>query len=171
MNRIGRWFKPWWYTHVQTFLGEEPVPYRDGAYVVSTTKPLKAFLMPHFVLGVTSCFENLLGRIILQRLCLGYDWVLVWLVQEYLPLRDWYHRHTKSIFWCATTTITTSQKAFMAILSCLAKSRIDEAKRTGWCFQGAAGYNPVRQQPCFPLALRLGRTHPLPPPLPNCPSS
>jgi len=100
VNRIGRWFKPWWYTHVQTFLGEEPVPYRDGAYVVRTTKPLdKAFLMPHFVLDVTSCFENLLVRIMFWRMLLGCDWGFGWLAQEYLPLRDWYHRHTKSIFW------------------------------------------------------------------------
>ena len=33
---------------------------------------------------------------------LGCDWVFDWSVQEYLPLRDWYHRHTKSIFWSAT---------------------------------------------------------------------
>ena len=51
VNRIGRWFKPWWYTHVETYLGEPAVDYRSGALV------------------------------------------------EYIPLRDWYHRHTKSIFW------------------------------------------------------------------------
>ena len=61
MNRIGRWFKPWWYTHVQTFLGEEPVPYRDGAYVVRTTKPLEKSLFDAVVsFWITSCLENLL---------------------------------------------------------------------------------------------------------------
>lgn len=51
INRIGRWFKPWWYTHVRAYLSGDSVDYRTGTYV------------------------------------------------EYIPLRDWYHRHTKSIFW------------------------------------------------------------------------
>ena len=53
-NRIGRWHKPWWYTHVQSFLSADggyhstAGSYRDG------TQPV-----------------------------------------EFIPLRDWYHRHTK----------------------------------------------------------------------------
>ena len=51
INAIGRWFKPWWFTHVEQYLKEAGAPYRKTPYV------------------------------------------------EYIPLRDWYHRHTKSIFW------------------------------------------------------------------------
>ena len=51
VNAIGRWFKRWWFTHVETYLEHPSVDYRSSSYV------------------------------------------------EYVPLRDWYHRHTKSIFW------------------------------------------------------------------------
>jgi delta24-sterol reductase len=45
VNRIGRWYKPWFYTHCETMLGQS-------------------------------------GPII-----------------EYIPIRDYYHRHTRSLFW------------------------------------------------------------------------
>ncbi|XP_021915140.1 delta(24)-sterol reductase-like isoform X2 [Zootermopsis nevadensis] len=44
LNEIGKWYKPWFFTHVRTFLEEGP----------------------------------------------GY---------EYIPLRQYYHRHTRSLFW------------------------------------------------------------------------
>lgn len=49
VNRIGLWFKPWFYKHVATYL-DVPKP-SSGSFV------------------------------------------------EYIPTRDYYHRHTKSIFW------------------------------------------------------------------------
>jgi len=48
INAIGRWYKPWFFTHVQS-------------YLYKNTRPE----------------ENI----------------------EYIPLRDYYHRHTRSIFW------------------------------------------------------------------------
>ncbi len=51
VNPIGRWYKPWYYKHVETFLG------REG--------------------------ES----------------------EEILPIRDFYHRHTRSIFWELETLI------------------------------------------------------------------
>ena len=45
INRIGRWFKPWFYKHVETYLASD----KQGV--------------------------------------------------EYIPLRDYYHRHTRSYFW------------------------------------------------------------------------
>ncbi|KAL7747317.1 hypothetical protein RI367_007371 [Sorochytrium milnesiophthora] len=48
VNSIGRWYKPWFFTHVRSFLARE----KQG-----------------------TAFE------------------------EYIPLRDYYHRHTKSLFW------------------------------------------------------------------------
>jgi hypothetical protein len=44
LNEIGKWYKPWFFTHVKKFLDEGP----------------------------------------------GY---------EYIPLRDYYHRHTRPLFW------------------------------------------------------------------------
>jgi len=53
VNRIGLWFKPWFYKHVETYLagGQDSTSYNAKKNV------------------------------------------------EYLPLRDYYHRHTRSIFW------------------------------------------------------------------------
>ena len=48
-NPIGRWYKPWFYKHVESFLGVKEVG-KEPSY-------------------------------------------------EYIPLRDYYHRHTRSIFW------------------------------------------------------------------------
>ena len=45
LNEVGRWFKPWFFKHVKSYLDKG-----DG--------------------GV-----------------------------EYIPIRDYYHRHTRSIFW------------------------------------------------------------------------
>lgn len=47
LNRISRWYKPWFYKHVESYLLKKPTQ----------------------------------------------------VVTEYIPLRDYYHRHTKSIFW------------------------------------------------------------------------
>ena len=44
LNAIGKWYKPWFFTHVKKFLDEGP----------------------------------------------GY---------EYIPLREYYHRHTRPLFW------------------------------------------------------------------------
>eukprot|EP01052_Picozoa_sp_SAG31_P007571 SAG31_NODE_362_length_16904_cov_7.893218_8_plen_380_part_00 len=55
INRIGRWFKPWWYTHVETKLSASD-----------------------------------------DRGCPAYRKGVQY---EYIPLRDWYHRHTKALFW------------------------------------------------------------------------
>jgi delta24-sterol reductase len=52
LNAIGRWYKPWFYKHVQTYLANNTV-------------------------GV-----------------------------EFLPLRDYYHRHTRSLFWAMEEIIT-----------------------------------------------------------------
>eukprot|EP00045_Choanoeca_perplexa_P007764 m.71307 g.71307 ORF g.71307 m.71307 type:complete len:527 (+) comp14208_c0_seq1:97-1677(+) len=61
-NRIGLWYKPWFYTHVRTYLEKN----REGV--------------------------------------------------EYIPLRDYYHRHTRSLFWEVSDIITFGNQFWFRFL-------------------------------------------------------
>lgn len=60
-NAIGKWYKPWFFKHVESFLTGE----KDRR---------------------TENIENITNKESLKKI-------------EFMPLRDYYHRHTKSIFW------------------------------------------------------------------------
>ena len=77
MNAIGRWYKPWFYKHVQTYLNK------------------------------------------------GQDGV------EYIPLRDYYHRHTRSYFWTMAEIIPFgNHPVFRALLGWALPPRIELLKYT-----------------------------------------
>ncbi|KAI9219739.1 hypothetical protein BC828DRAFT_406427 [Blastocladiella britannica] len=61
LNVISRWYKPWFFTHVQSFLGKSSP---SGTFV------------------------------------------------EYIPLRDYYHRHTRSIFWTIRDIVPFGNQAW-----------------------------------------------------------
>lgn len=70
LNNIGLWFKPWFYKHVQSFFSSK---FNKNEEDKKALKILE-----------TDEIENFLDE--------RYDY-------EFIPLRDYYHRHTKSIFW------------------------------------------------------------------------
>ncbi|MGR9037684.1 MAG: hypothetical protein ACU83O_14030 [Gammaproteobacteria bacterium] len=77
LNAIGRWYKPWFYKHVQAYLdhGKEGV--------------------------------------------------------EYLPVRDYYHRHTRSYFWAMEEIIAFgNHPVFRALLGWALPPRIELLKYT-----------------------------------------
>lgn len=69
LNSIGLWYKPWFFKHVESFFQE--IPARDDASIVESMRN-------------ESDIEDYLDD--------NFKY-------EYIPLRDYYHRHTKSIFW------------------------------------------------------------------------
>jgi delta24-sterol reductase len=58
VNRIGRWHKPWFYEHVESFLS---LPSQPSTPTTESGTPAT--------------------------------------ITEYIPLRHYYHRHSRSIFW------------------------------------------------------------------------
>ena len=76
-NAIGRWYKPWFYKHVETYLKNR----QDGV--------------------------------------------------EYIPLRDYYHRHTRSYFWTMEEIIPFgNHPVFRALLGWALPPRIELLKYT-----------------------------------------
>ena len=71
-NPIGRWYKPWFFTHVRDYLHKEQ---RKGG-------------------------SNRRGETIV----------------EYVPLREYFHRHTKSLFWEVQDIITFGNQFWFRLL-------------------------------------------------------
>merc|ERR1712000_251563 len=71
-NPIGRWYKPWFFTHVRDYLHKEQ---RRGG-------------------------SNRRGETIV----------------EYVPLREYFHRHTKSLFWEVQDIITFGNQFWFRLL-------------------------------------------------------
>lgn len=83
-NRIGLWYKPWFYKHVKEIL--------DNA-INNTTRatPNNSFSVVRAVSDFLSSLTSISGPSKHPQETGVYE--------EYIPLRDYYHRHTRSIFW------------------------------------------------------------------------
>ncbi|KJE93394.1 24-dehydrocholesterol reductase [Capsaspora owczarzaki ATCC 30864] len=75
VNRIGLWYKPWFYKHVQTILHKAIAAKRRGNAAPSMLERVCSVFCNTSQIDATSVYD------------------------EYIPIRDYYHRHTRSIFW------------------------------------------------------------------------